>query len=153
MIRGTINIGTRIHRNLGSLAPASVGGQGIGGQMCKRRTIGLQKTIKVSLETEFKALSKYAEIRRSTPPRRAIFYKTVARSLGNRARAWLCSLFRAPEATTGAAPVVPSWIWRLRWTQGGTCVYPSGVEAVGWSGYCSVVCSCVLALRHGVCFV
>ena len=114
--------------------------------MCKRRTIGLQKTIKVSLETEFKALSKYAEIRRSTPPRRAIFYKTVARSLGNRARAWLCSLFRAPEATTGAAPVVPSWIWRLRWTQGVVCVYPSGVEAVGSSGYCSVVSSCVLAL-------
>ena len=56
------------------------------------------------------------------------------------------SLFRAPEATTGAAPVVPLWIWRFGWTQGGTCVYPSGVEAVGWSGYCSVVCSCVLAL-------
>ena len=120
---------------------------GISAENCNRRTIGLQKTIKVSLETEFEALSKYIGGRRSTPPRRAIFFKKVARSLGNRARAWLCALFRAPEATTGAAMALPSLIWRLGRTQGGTCVYPSGVEAAWpWSSYGSFVCSCVLAL-------
>ena len=56
------------------------------------------------------------------------------------------SLFRAPEATAEATMGAPPLIWRLGRTQGGMCVYPSGVEAVGWSGYCSVVCSCVLAL-------
>ena len=38
----------------------------------------------------------------------------------------------------GAAIAVPQWIWRLLRTQGGTCVYPSGVEAVGWLLFCSL---------------
>ena len=43
-------------------APARVGGQGYRGQMCKRRTTGSLEVIKVSLETELKTLSKYAEL-------------------------------------------------------------------------------------------
>ena len=58
------------------------------------------------------------------------------------------SLFRAPEATTGAAPVVPPLIWRLGRTQGGTCVYPSGVEAVGWLGVVWLL-FCSLFVRIG----
>ena len=106
-------------------------GGGISAEKCNRRTTGSLEVIKVSLETELKTLSKYIGGRRSTPAlRRAIFYKTVARSLGNRARAWLCALFRAPEATTGAALALPPLIWRLRWTQGVRCVYHAGLEAV-----------------------
>ena len=128
-------------------------GSSFRGKMCKRRTRGSLITINISYETELKSLSKFIGPLRSSPPRRAIFYKTVARSLGNRARAWLCALFRAPEATTGAAPVVPPLIWRVRRTQGVRCVHHAGLEAVWSSSYCSVLCSCVLALSLCVCFV
>ena len=43
-------------------APASVRGQGYRGQICKRKTTGSLEVIKVSLETEWKTLSKYAEL-------------------------------------------------------------------------------------------
>ena len=116
------------------------------GEMLVQRTARSYGGLDISYETEFYVETKlrilgssFARVLCVMPPKPFFRPGKQSQSMA------LCSVPSArgdDGGRHGGSPVDLA----ARVDSGGTCVYPPGVEAVWWSSYCSVVCSCVMAL-------